>query len=137
MTLGLGTVPIGEFQIRSLVELLNSGDWRRLIRLNCKIFSKRRKSAFEAKLRARENVNWQAHSQMPSLPERRVDVRYGLFFVISLQFFVPNVRCLHRSQFEPSFLFGTSTSSYQVPFSSDFPFSFFSKVLRRKDVLRY
>ncbi|KAJ3706398.1 hypothetical protein LUZ61_010103 [Rhynchospora tenuis] len=39
---------------------------------------------------------------------------HGLVFVLSLQFFVSNVYCLHRSQFKPNFLFGTATSSYQI-----------------------
>ncbi|XP_078166598.1 beta-glucosidase 16-like [Carex rostrata] len=43
-----------------------------------------------------------------------MDLRNGLIFVLCLQFFVSNVCCLHRSQFKPSFLFGTGTSSYQI-----------------------
>ncbi|KAJ4747033.1 Beta-glucosidase 16 [Rhynchospora pubera] len=38
----------------------------------------------------------------------------GLILIFSLQFFLSNVYCLHRSQFKPSFLFGTGTSSYQI-----------------------
>ncbi|KAJ3706396.1 hypothetical protein LUZ61_010101 [Rhynchospora tenuis] len=61
----------------------------------------------KAELRARE-------SEKKLKAARAMGSINGLLLILSLQFFVSNVYCLHRSQFNPSFLFGVGTSSYQI-----------------------